>query len=187
MQPPGGTQATASEGQACAEELDPPALELSALSRHSKALPPTATPPRARVARPEITGRHPTGTVVGAGALPTPQGGAGAHVPYGGESLHRLRPRVWPSRTRQPLTTGRSQRQENDHGVDHQNVHGGCLPAGPAKEDLVLGLGLQEKGEGGWAAPRRRRTGKEPDRGAAAGLTQLYTSSPSLLLRMRCT
>lgn len=41
------------------------------------------------------------------------------------------------------LTTGRPERQKDDHGVDHQDVHGGRLPAGPAKEDLVLGLRLR--------------------------------------------
>lgn len=82
------------------------------------------------------------------------------------------------------LTTGRPQRQEDDHGVHHQDVHRGCLPAAPAKEHLVLGLRLQE------TRKVAGRTGGAP--GARGGdgttsLTQLYTSSPSLLLRIRLT
>lgn len=42
--------------------------------------------------------------------------------------------------TRSLLTTGRAQSQEDDHGVDYQDVHGGRLPAAPAQEDLVLRL-----------------------------------------------
>lgn len=67
--------------------------------------------------------------------------------------------------------------------MDHQDVHGGRLPTGPAKEDLVLRLRLRGeegvKGRGlGWGGVRG---------GGPARLTQLYTSSPSLLLRMRRT
>jgi hypothetical protein len=39
-----------------------------------------------------------------------------------------------------PLTSGRAQRQQDDHGVDYKNVHGGRLPTRPAQEDLVLRL-----------------------------------------------
>ena len=40
-------------------------------------------------------------------------------------------------------TFGWSQGQQDDHGVDHQDVHGGGLPCSPAQEHLVLGLGLE--------------------------------------------
>lgn len=86
------------------------------------------------------------------------------------------------------LTTGRPQRQQDDHGVDHQDVHGGRLPTGPAKENLVLGLRLQ--GERGWREGLGHRLrGQDGFCGQdwEACLTQLYTSSPSLLLRMRLT
>lgn len=49
-------------------------------------------------------------------------------------------PGAAPSTACRLLTTGRPQGQEDDHGMDHQDVHGGRLPTGPAKEDLVLRL-----------------------------------------------
>ena len=42
-----------------------------------------------------------------------------------------------------PPTFGWSQGQQDHHGVDHQDVHGGGLPGSPAQEHLVLGLGLE--------------------------------------------
>lgn len=43
------------------------------------------------------------------------------------------------------LTLRGSQRQQNDHRMDHKDVHSGCFPTSPAKEHLILGLRLQER------------------------------------------
>ena len=70
------------------------------------------------------------------GTAPGPQGSRQQEVhvlPKRGVCLHG-RP------ARSLLTTRRAQSQEDDHGVDHEDVHGGGLPAAPAQEDLVLRL-----------------------------------------------
>lgn len=62
---------------------------------------------------------------------------------------HRaLQPPGLPPPHSQPLTAGGAERQKDDHGVNHKDVHGGRLPTAPAQEHLVLGLGLQGKGPG---------------------------------------
>lgn len=40
-------------------------------------------------------------------------------------------------------TFRRPQSQQDNHGVDHQNVHGGHLPSSPTQKNLILGLWLQ--------------------------------------------
>lgn len=77
-----------------------------------------------------------------------------------GSPTHPLQDRrSRPPAPPQVLTAGRPQCQQDDHGVHHQDVHGGRLPAAPAQEDLVLRLRLQGEGGEGRQAPGRRAPG----------------------------
>lgn len=40
------------------------------------------------------------------------------------------------------FTLRRSKRQQNNHGVDDQDVHRGRFSTGPTEEHLILGFGL---------------------------------------------
>lgn len=84
-----------------------------------------------------------------------------------------------------PFTLRWPKCQQNNHGMDHQDVHSGCFSTDPAKVYLILGLGLSEnEEENGMSKEPAEKSGWR-DREERGILTQLYTSSPSLLWRTR--
>lgn len=110
-----------------------------------------------------------------AGGLPAQKQGKDAEAAGCGQG-HGPPGTKLPSQCPWRLTSRRAQRQQDDHGVDHKDVHGGRLPAAPAQEDLVLRLRLRERRRsqgrevrGPWASAKGTKSAPN----ALRGLTQL--------------